>query len=150
MTGDSDKIAAVLKGMRGCRVEDHKHASRGGRAYPKEVREMVIEMMVGGNGIASVKTPQLRRLQEKKQFPSLQTCRRWLRQHVTLGHILPKRKTGNKVATREIDGEALFQLALYRMVRPQARLYEVELISPIDSRLSSPTRIHKYIEENSG
>ena len=48
-----------------------------------------------------------------------------IRQYVTLGNILPKRKTGNKAATREIDGEALFQLALYRMVRPHARLYEV-------------------------
>ena len=81
--------------------------------------------IMGGNGIASVKTPVVRRLLEQKKFPSLQTCRRWLRQYVTLGNILPKRKTGNKAATREIDGEALFQLALYRMVRPHARLYEV-------------------------
>ena len=36
MASDSDRIAAVLKGMRGSRVDDHKHASRGGRAYPKE------------------------------------------------------------------------------------------------------------------
>ena len=42
-----------------------------------------------------------------------------------LGHILPKCKTGNKAATREIDGEVLFQLALYRMVRPHAMLCEV-------------------------
>lgn len=107
------------------RINDTKHASRGGNPYPKEVREMVLEMMIGGNGIASVRTAVVRRLQEQKKFPSLQTCRRWLRQYLMEGHILPKRATGNKVATREIDGEALKQLAFYRIVRPHARLYEV-------------------------
>jgi len=42
-----------------------------------------------------------------------------------LGHVLPKRASGNKVATREITGEALVQLALYRVIRPHARLCEV-------------------------
>lgn len=54
MADDNDRITAILKGVKGMRVGDRKHASRGGNAYPKEVREMVIEMMVGGNGIASV------------------------------------------------------------------------------------------------
>lgn len=125
MADDSAKITAILRGVKGMRVEDRKHACRGGNSYPKEVREMVIEMMVGGNGIASVKTPVVRRLQEQKKFPSLQTCRRWLRQYVMLGHIKPKRASGNKVATREIEGEALVQLAFYRVIRPDARLYEV-------------------------
>lgn len=125
MADVNNRIAEIVRRMRGFRETDHAHASRGGRAYPKEVREMAIALMVGGNGIASVKTPDVRRLQEQKMFPSLQTCRRWLRQHVMLGHVLPKRATGNKVAEREIDGEVLAQLALYRVVRPHARLYEV-------------------------
>ena len=110
-----DMLEAIVRGTRGVREEDRPHASRGGRAYPKEVREMVIEMMLTG-GIAAVKTPVV---------TSLQTCRRWLRQHVMLGHVLPKRASGNKVATREITREALMQLALYRVIRPHARLYEV-------------------------
>jgi hypothetical protein len=36
-----------------------------------------------------------------------------------LGHVLPKRASGNKVATREITGEALVQLALYRVMAPR-------------------------------
>ena len=80
--------------------------------------------MVGGR-IAAVKTPVVNQLRQQKKFPSLQTCRRWLRQHVMLGHVLPNRASGNKVATREITGEALVQLALYRVIRPHARLYEV-------------------------
>lgn len=50
-----EMIEAIVQGMRGVRVEDRPHASRGGRAYPKEVREMVIEMMLTG-GIAAVGT----------------------------------------------------------------------------------------------
>ncbi|KAL7451696.1 hypothetical protein ACHAWC_003509 [Mediolabrus comicus] len=122
---DMPILTQILERLRGMRIKDTKHASRGGNAYPKEVREMVIEMMIGGNGIASVKTSLVRRLQDQKKFPSLQTCRRWLRQYLTVGHILPKRATGNKVATREIDGEVLKQLAFYRVIRPHARLYEV-------------------------
>ena len=119
-----DMLEAIVRGTRGVREEDRPHASRGGRAYPKEVREMVIEMMLTG-GIAAVKTPVVNQLRQQKKFPSLQTCRRWLRQHIMLGHVLPKRASGNKVARREITGEALVQLALYRVIRPHARLYEV-------------------------
>ncbi|KAK1735686.1 hypothetical protein QTG54_013849 [Skeletonema marinoi] len=121
---DYDMIEAIVEKMRGVKIKDRPHASRGGRAYPKEVREMVIEMMLSG-GIATVKSQVVKQLRAQKKFPVLQTCRRWLRQHLMRGHVLPKRKTGNKVATREITGEALVQLALYRVVRPHARLYEV-------------------------
>ena len=117
-------IEAIVEKMRGIKIKGQPHASRGGRAYPKEVREMVIEMMLSG-GIAAVKSQVVKQLRAQKKFPVLQTCRRWLRQHLMCGNVLPKRKTGNKVATREIMGEALVQLALYRVVRPHARLYEV-------------------------
>ena len=36
----------VLQELRGVRVPDRRHASRGGRAYPKEVRELVIQMIL--------------------------------------------------------------------------------------------------------
>jgi hypothetical protein len=122
----ADNNAHLLDGIaRGVREADHSHASRGGRAYPKEVREMVISMMQRG-GIEAVNTPAINQLRHEKKFPCLVTCRKWLRQYLTLGHIRPLRNTGNRVATREIRGEALIQLAFFRMVRPHALLYEVQ------------------------
>lgn len=121
-----DLLNGVLRGLTGVRVDDSIHASRGGRAYPKEVRELVLQMILNG-GIDAVKTRRIRQLMFHKKFPSLTTCRRWPRQHLTLGHIHPKRRTCNRHANREINGEALVQLvAFYRAVRPHARLYEVK------------------------
>jgi hypothetical protein len=122
----SDNNANLLNGLsRGVREADHPHASRGGRAYPKETCRMVISMMLSG-GIDAVRTPAINQLRDQKNFPCLATCRKWLRQYLTLGHIRPLRSTGNRRATREIRGERLVQLAFFRMVRPHARLYEVQ------------------------
>ena len=63
-----DMLEAIVRGTRGVREEDRPHASRGGRAYPKEVREMVIEMMLTG-GIAAVKTPVVNQLRQQKKSP---------------------------------------------------------------------------------
>ena len=111
--------------VRGMRVANHRHASSGGRAYPKEVREMVLQMILDG-GIDAIKTPEVRQLQAQKKFPCLVTCKRWLRLHLVLGHVRPLKRHGNKSATREISGPALFHLAFYRILRPHARLYEVQ------------------------
>ena len=99
----------VLQELRGVRVPDRRHASRGGRAYPKEVRELVIQMILNG-GIAAVKTQQINILRAQKKFPCLKTCKRWLRQHLTVGNVRPLRHTGNKPSEREIKREALFNL----------------------------------------
>jgi hypothetical protein len=121
-----DPNAALLDGItRGVRVAARAHASRGGRPYEKEMREMVIAMIQNG-GIEAVNTPEINLLRADKKFPCLVTCRRWLRQWLTVGHIRPFRRTGGRPATREIRGEALIQLAFFRMVRPHARLYEVQ------------------------
>lgn len=121
-----DPTARLIEGIiRGVRVSEQQHASRGGRPYPKEVREMVIAMILNG-GIDAVNTPQINQLRADKKFPCLVTCRRWLRQYLAIGHIRPFRNAGSRTATREVRGEALIQLAFYRMVRPHARLYEVQ------------------------
>jgi hypothetical protein len=72
MVDNYNMIEAVFREMRGVNVEDRPHASQGGRAYPKEVREMVIQMMSTG-GITAVKTPVVNQLRQQKKFPSLQT-----------------------------------------------------------------------------
>jgi len=87
-----EMLEAIARGMRGVRVEDRPNASRGGIAYPKEVREMVIEMMLRG-GIAAVKTPVVNRLRQQKKFPSLQSCKRWRRQHVMMTTVNSAKKT---------------------------------------------------------
>ena len=73
-----------------------------------------------------MKTPEVHHLRAQKKFPSLSTCKRWMRQYLTAGHIRPFKKTGGRIAEREIKGVVMFQLAFYRMVRPHARLYEVQ------------------------
>jgi hypothetical protein len=61
-------IEAIVEKMRGIKIKGQPHASRGGRAYPKEVREMVIEMMLSG-GIAAVKSQVVKQLRAQKKFP---------------------------------------------------------------------------------
>jgi hypothetical protein len=114
-------INGIVQGMRGVRINDRPHASQGGRSYPKEVREMVIELISNG-GIESVKTPTINQLRQQKKFPSLCTCKRWMQQYIALGHIRPMRPTGNRRSYREISGQALIHLAFYRAIRPHARL----------------------------
>ena len=117
-----DLLAGVARRVR---VTHRPHASRGGRAYDKEIREMVIQMMLNG-GIEAVKSPEVCHLRALKKFPSLPTCKRWMRQYLTVGHIRPFKNAGGRIAGREIQGVVMFQLAFYRMVRPHARLYKVQ------------------------
>eukprot|EP00956_Cyclotella_meneghiniana_P016421 scaffold25924_cov69-Cyclotella_meneghiniana.AAC.4 len=105
----------VLGELRGVRVPDR-------RPYPKEMRELVIQMILNG-GIEAVKKQQINILRAQKQFPSL---KKWLGQNLTLGNIRPLRQTGNQRSEREIKGEALYQLALYKAIKPHAYLYEVK------------------------
>ena len=106
-------------------IDETTHASQGGKAYPTEVRELVIKMILNG-GIAAVKTHQVELLRHQHKFPSISTCRSWLRQYNALGHVRPYRRTGNRQSLREISGEALVHLAFYRTIRPWARIYEVK------------------------
>ena len=65
----ADNNAHLLDGIaRGVREADHSHTSRGGRAYPKEFREMVISMMLRG-GIEAVNTSAINQLHQEKKFP---------------------------------------------------------------------------------
>lgn len=45
--------------------------------------------------------------------------------HQLEGHVRPKRATGNFFSAREINGVDLFNLTLYRLIRPKAYLCEV-------------------------
>ena len=105
-------------------VSRTKHASRGGKPYPKETREEVIAIYQNG-GWAALKTPQLVQLRHQKKFPSLSTCKRWIDKHHQTGHVLPKRPTGNHYSQREVQGIDLVNLALFRIIRPKAYIDDV-------------------------
>jgi hypothetical protein len=70
-------------------------------------------------------SPELQVLRQQRKFPSFATCNRWIRQFNEEGHTRCKRPTGNRISQREVHGQDLFNLSLYRMVRPKAYLDEV-------------------------
>ena len=106
----------------GTRVDSVPHPSRGGNAYSPEVREQVISLWQNGNDL---RAPWLEELREQKLFPCMKTCNRWIQQFLGEGHTRRKRRTGNIISMREVHGQDLFNLALYRMVRPKAYIDEV-------------------------
>ena len=81
--------------------------------------------LVNTGGWAALNTPEYDELRAQKKFPCKSTVRRWLSLQETYGHIFPKRATGNKFSKREVQGEDLFNLTLYRMIRPKAYIDEV-------------------------
>ena len=107
----------------GTRIEEEHHASRGiGKAYPKEMREQVISRHLLG---LPVTTPDIQQLRTLKKYPCEVTCNRWINQHHLLGHVRPKKRNGNHRAEREIQGQALINLALLRCVRQKSTIAEV-------------------------
>jgi hypothetical protein len=126
----------------GTRVKDKCHASIG-LPYPKEIREMVIQRYIRGH---SLDTPDITDLRTSYDFPSMSTCYRWIDQYNQLGHVLPKRHTGNHRAERELHGQALSQLALFRCVKPKATIDEVRAyLYNIDPNVEpySQSQIHR-------
>lgn len=122
--------AAIIPGLdgvrlpNGTRVVPTKHASRGGRAYPKEMREQVLEYYLHG-GMDALETPTLNNLRHQNKFPHINTCKRWIAIYNSEGHVLPKRHTGNHHAEREVHAVDLVNLALFRLVHPKAYIDEV-------------------------
>mmetsp|Transcript_18063 Transcript_18063/g.31107 ORF Transcript_18063/g.31107 Transcript_18063/m.31107 type:complete len:377 (+) Transcript_18063:246-1376(+) len=114
----------------GTRVARKKHASTGGNPYPQEMREQVLQIWLNAGGAIggydALRAPQYNILRQQKKFPHFDTCKRWIRIYLSEGHTLPKRATGNARASREIEGVDLFNLALFRLVKPKAFMVEVQ------------------------
>mgnify|MGYP006211949657 FL=1 len=66
----------------------------------------------------------LDQLWQQRRFPHISTCNSWIRQFVGEGHTRCMRPTGNHISQREIHGQDLVNLAIYRMVRPKAYIDE--------------------------
>ncbi|KAL7554075.1 hypothetical protein ACHAWF_017474 [Thalassiosira exigua] len=83
------------------RHSDHRHASRGGCLYPKEMREMVISIWQAG-GEDALDTPEYNTLRAQKKFPCMVTSKRCIYLYQQAGNVLPNRPTGNHQSAREI------------------------------------------------
>ena len=108
----------------GTRESAKKHPSNGGNPYSQEFRQMVIELY-NTEGWEALCTPEYDELRAQKKFPCKSTCKNWIKLEEQNGNIFPKRATGNKFSEREIQGEDLFNLTFYRMMRPKAYIDEV-------------------------
>ena len=105
-------------------VGQQRHSSESiGKPYPKEIREQVLHRDALG---LPQSTNEIRQLQLARKYPSNRSINRWRQRSINLGHLRPYRRTGNKRATRELRTNDLFNLALYRSVKPKATLYEVK------------------------
>ena len=107
----------------GTRLASAPHPSEGGsRGYVQEMRDQVISLWMNGEDLNAM---WIELLQHQKKFPCVRTCRRWIRLHQGEGHSRRRRPTGNHFSDREVHGQDLINLAVYRTVRPKAYINEV-------------------------
>jgi hypothetical protein len=97
------------------------HPSLGGNAYDDPTRQMVLEMHLKGQDLD---TPDIEELRREWKFPARITCNRWIDLFYETGDICPKRATGNRYSQREILGDVLEKLALFRSVFQKATIAE--------------------------
>ena len=108
----------------GTRVQPKKHPSRGGNAYSQDTRQQVLAMFQNG-GFAALQTDAIEQLPIQKKFPSMSTCKLWINEiYQPYGHVLEKRATGNHFSERELHGQDLINLAIFRMIHPKGTLDE--------------------------
>lgn len=62
------------------------------------------------------------RNQNPPAYPSLRTCEHWINRYHRHGHFRPMRATDNHEAFRDIGGQSLVNLALFRLVHPEATI----------------------------
>jgi hypothetical protein len=108
--------------LNGMLAEDPKHPSNGGRAWPIEIRNMIISMHLSGENFWDA---AMVRMRTNYEFPSMRSVYRWIRRYNFEGTALMKRATGNRYSTREINGLDLVNLALFWLVHPKAYIDEV-------------------------
>jgi hypothetical protein len=107
----------------GTRPASAPHPSKGGSSgYAQEMRDQVISLWMNGEDLNAV---WIELLWHQRKFPCLRTCRRWIHQYQGEGHTRRRWPTGNRFSEREVHGQDLVNLAVYRTVRPKAYIDEV-------------------------
>ena len=92
------------------------HPSRGGNPYSDDFRNDIITRFTLG---IPLDTPALNALQDEHAYPHMDTCMRYIDKFQSDGHVQPKMATGNHAAEREVLGQPLVRLALFRIVHQQ-------------------------------
>jgi len=77
----------------GTYTREEKHPSSGGNPYSQDMRDEVIARHQ--LGLPTV-TPELTALHQQYKYPSVWTCRRYIRQIDDSGHAQPKYATSGK------------------------------------------------------
>lgn len=109
---------------RGTFQPERPHPSRGGNAYSDDIRHDVLTRYHLGLPLQNVELDLLRAAQPPA-YPCMQTCMNFIERERQYGHCRAKHATGNHQAEREIEGEPLVRLALFRLVHPEAIIDEV-------------------------
>lgn len=104
---------------RGTYTNDKPHPSRGGNPYSNDMRDDVVTRWRIGQPLD---TPELNALRNEYKYPSIWSCERWIEQVHQVGHCRPKFATGNHDPFRDVNGQALVRLAMYRAVHPESSL----------------------------
>lgn len=107
---------------RGTFTDARPHPSRGGNPYSDDFRNDVITRYLLD---ISIDTNALNALRAVRAYPSIQTCMRFINKYHQVGHVQPKRATGNREAQREIRGQALVHLAMFRVAHPERTIDHV-------------------------
>ena len=106
----------------GTYTREEKHPISGGNPYSQDMREEVIARHQ--LGLPTV-TPELTALRQQYKYPSVWTCQWYIRQFNASGHARPKyATTGNGMDDRQVLGQHLVRLALYRIVHPEGTIAE--------------------------
>ena len=115
---------------RGTFADGKPHPSNGGNPYSDDFRNDVIQRYLLNQ---SLNTAELNALRAIYAYPSLSTCRRYIEKWHALGHCHPMRPTGNHEALREVRGQDMVNLALFRTDGPSFLL-----LLPITASSSPP------------
>ena len=73
-------------------------------------------------------TPHIRLLRAFFNFLCMKSCMRYIKKYRELSHCQPKAATGNHEAEREVLGQALVRLSLYRAVHQEAPISHVRAL----------------------
>ena len=114
--------ALILPLPRGTFTEEGIHPSCGGNPYSDDYRHDVITRFLMGFPLDN---PELNALRAIYTYPSIWTCERYIERWWDYGHVQPMRATGNHDAEREIRGQPLIRLALYRSVFPKCSIDQI-------------------------
>ncbi len=118
----------------------HHPSECRGNPYSQDTREMAVQNRLNGND----NHQNTIQLQQQHLYPHPDTVTRFTNRQQQVGHSRAYRHTGNVRSVREIQGNNLILLSLYRVALPKAThaevnafLYEIQRIHLTKKRTST-------------